>query len=48
VLCDHSERVDAAVVEILREYEAKTDLKPEAFLASSPGAWAAGTTLITS
>jgi len=48
VLCDEGESVDAAIAEILREYEAKTGVKPDAFLASSPGAWAAGTTLITS
>ena len=48
VLCDEGDRVDAAIREIMSEYQTKTGLKPDAFLASSPGAWAAGTTLITS
>ena len=47
VLCDASPSADAAVVEILAEYESRTKLKPDAFLASSPGAWAAGTAVVT-
>jgi len=43
VLCDQSETADAALAEIMAEYHTKTGHKPEAFLGTSPGAWAAGT-----
>jgi L-arabinokinase len=43
VMCDVSPRADAAIREVLHEYEARTGRKPEAFAGSSPGAWAAGT-----
>jgi L-arabinokinase len=46
VLCDISERADAAIAEILAEYEKQTGRKPEAFLGSSSGAWQAGTALV--
>jgi galactokinase len=46
ILCDVSERADAAIAEIMLEYEKQTGRKPEAFLASSPGAWHAGTKII--
>ncbi len=39
VLCaDNSPDVDAALVEICREYHARTDITPRAFVGSSPGA----------
>lgn len=46
ILCDDGETADAAIADILAEYEAKTGLKPDAFLSSSPGAWAAGTAVV--
>lgn len=46
VLCNEGPQADAAIAEILKEYEAKTQLKPDAFLSSSPGAWAVGTVLV--
>jgi L-arabinokinase len=46
ILCDIGETVDAAVTEIMSEYEKKTGLKPEAFLSNSPGAWAVGTAVV--
>jgi galactokinase len=46
VLCDISASADAAIQEIMREYQAQTGLKPEAFMGSSAGAWAAGTMVI--
>lgn len=46
VLCDDGPVADSAVAEILAAYEAETRLKPDAFLASSPGALQAGTAVI--
>ncbi|MGN6625927.1 MAG: galactokinase, partial [Tepidisphaeraceae bacterium] len=46
VLCDVGPGVDEAVGRIQRAYEAKTGLTSEAFLASTPGAWAAGTVVV--
>ncbi len=46
VLANVGEKVDAAIAEIMTEYEKKTARKPEAFLGSSPGAWAAGTAIV--
>jgi len=46
VLCEQSEKVDAALAEIMAEYQSKTGHKPEAFLGSSSGAWAAGTQMV--
>ncbi|MGN6725200.1 MAG: GHMP family kinase ATP-binding protein [Tepidisphaeraceae bacterium] len=46
VLCDAGPGVDEAVGRIQRAYEAKTGLTSEAFLASTPGAWAAGTVVV--
>jgi L-arabinokinase len=43
VLCDISPSADAAIDEILAEYESKTGRKADAFVTSSPGAWAVGT-----
>ena len=38
---------DAAIAEIMREYEKKTGHVPEAISGSSPGAWEVGTVLIS-
>lgn len=46
MLCDIGDRTDAAVVEIMGEYERQTGNKPEAFTGSSPGAWHAGTKVV--
>jgi len=46
VLADESARVEAAVGEIMSEYEKRTGRKPEAFLESSPGAWGVGTRVV--
>ena len=48
VLADVSPASDAAIVEIMAEYERQTDKKTEAFLGSSPGAWHAGTMIANS
>ena len=47
VLAEIGSRSDQALVEIMAEYELKTGRKPEAFLASSPGAWAVGTAVVS-
>jgi galactokinase len=46
VLCDKGPKADAAIEEIMSEYEKETGRKPQAFLDSSPGAWAVGTAVI--
>jgi len=46
VMCDTSARADAAVDEILREYEQHTGRAPEAFSGTSSGAWAVGTVVL--
>ena len=46
VLAELGERVDTAVAEIMSVYEQRTGRKPEAFLASSPGAWHVGTVVV--
>jgi L-arabinokinase len=43
VLADIGGPCEQALGEIMAEYEAQTGRKPEAFLGSSPGAWAVGT-----
>lgn len=45
ILASTGPRVDAAIAEIMTEYQSRTGRKPEAFLHSSPGAWAMGTVL---
>lgn len=45
ILANTGEKADAAIAEIMGVYEQRTGRKPEAFLASSPGAWEVGTTL---
>jgi L-arabinokinase len=46
VLCDEGEKADAAVDEILAEYEKQTGKKPEALTGTSPGAWQTGTAVV--
>ena len=46
VLADKSEKADAAIADIMKTYEQKTGHKPEAFMGSSPGAWAMGTVVV--
>ncbi|HWE93127.1 MAG TPA: hypothetical protein VG269_04070 [Tepidisphaeraceae bacterium] len=46
VLCETSARVDAAIVEIMAEYEKQTSRKPELLEGSSSGAWHVGTALV--
>lgn len=46
VLADEGERADAAIGEVMTEYEKQTGRKPEAFLGTSPGAWHAGTAVV--
>jgi L-arabinokinase len=43
-----NEGTDGVISEIMGEYEKQTGRKPEAFLGSSPGAWAVGTTQLES
>ena len=45
VLCDASGGADAALAEVMSEYERQTGRKPEAFTGTSDGAWGAGTAL---
>ena len=45
VLCDTSAAADAALDEILSEYERQSGQTPELFVGTSPGAWHAGTAL---
>ncbi len=45
-LAAEGKRVDAAIAQIMTKYEAATGRKPEAFTASSPGAWQAGTQVV--
>ena len=37
---------NAAIIEVITEYSSQTGRKPESFLASSPGAWHAGTAVV--
>jgi L-arabinokinase len=46
VMCDISDRADAAIEQLLREYERRTGLKPEPFAGTTPGAWAVGTVVV--
>jgi L-arabinokinase len=46
IFAEHSPQVDAALTGIMAEYQQRTGQAPEAFTGSSPGAWAAGTTLL--
>lgn len=46
VLCNEGGRSDDTLATILRDYEQKWSLKPDLFVASSPGGWASGTVLV--
>lgn len=46
VLANQTEKADAAIAEILAEYEKKTGRHPEAFMGTSPGAWHVGTVVV--
>src|SRR3954451_2394215 len=46
VLADEGERADAAIAEIMTEYERQTGRKPEALTGTSPGAWHVGTGVV--
>jgi galactokinase len=43
ILADQSHSANEAVEELMAEYKKRTGRTPEAFLGSSPGAWAVGT-----
>ena len=43
ILADEGPRADAAIAEVMTEYERQTANKPEAFTGTSPGAWHVGT-----
>jgi hypothetical protein len=45
VLADDTREAEAAVERIMAAYQDKTGNRPEAFLASSPGAWDVRTVL---
>jgi L-arabinokinase len=47
VLADVSPSADAAIQQIMSEYQKQTARRPEAFLSSSPGAWEMGTAQVT-
>jgi galactokinase len=47
VLAESGAGVDAAICEIMTEYQQQTGIKPEAFTGSSRGAWHVGTVIIT-
>jgi L-arabinokinase len=46
MLCDQGPKTDAAIAEIMSEYQRLTGRKPEAFLGTSPGAWQVGTAVV--
>lgn len=46
ILANAGEKVDEAIAEIMATYEQRAGRKPEAFLASSPGAWEVGTEVV--
>ena len=46
MLAEANEKADAALAEIMLEYEKGTGHKPELFAGSSPGAWHVGTALL--
>ena len=47
VLCNEGDPADSAIVDLLAEYDARTKKTPTLFPAASPGAWAAGTAVVT-
>jgi L-arabinokinase len=46
ILCDKSPKADAAIAQIMTDYESTTGRKPESLTGTSPGAWAVGTTIV--
>jgi galactokinase len=46
VLCDAGEGPDAAIAELVAEYERQTGKKPEVFTGTSAGAWDLGTRIV--
>ncbi len=46
VLADESASADAALADVMAEYERQTARKPELFAGSSPGAWHVGTVVV--
>jgi L-arabinokinase len=48
VLCDEGSRADAALAEIMSEYERQTGKRAELLSGTSPGAWRVGTALANS
>ncbi len=47
VLCNEGTSADAAINDLLDEYRTRTKKTPTLFPAASPGAWAAGTAVVT-
>ncbi|HYO11348.1 MAG TPA: hypothetical protein VER17_20455 [Tepidisphaeraceae bacterium] len=47
VLADVTPKADAAIADILTEYQTRTGRPPELIAGTSPGAWQAGTALVT-
>ncbi len=47
ILANQGDKVDRAIEDIMTEYQKQTGKKPDCFLHSSPGAWQAGTKVIT-
>lgn len=43
ILANEGEKADAAIAEIMAEYERQTGRRPQAFTGTSPGAWHVGT-----
>jgi galactokinase len=46
VLCDRSAGADAALAEILAEYQKRTGHAPQFFAGTNPGAWSVGTAVL--
>lgn len=47
ILADTTDRADRAIAEIARTYHQQTGHQPTVYLHASPGAWSAGTRLVT-
>ena len=45
ILANTGQKADDSIAKIMAEYEQRTSHQPEAFLASSPGAWEVGTVI---
>jgi len=46
ILCNTGHQTDAAIAEVMSEYERQTARKPELFSGSSAGAWHVGTAIV--